>query len=110
MSVVVITEGSGGVTGQPVTIIPDLSGITPVVRDPQAHANWRGPQGVQGLQGPVGSIGPIGPIGATGTGIIPGSVPYFLQSTAPVLTGAYMWMQTGLGDGTGFTLWMEDGL
>ena len=34
----------------------------------------------------------------------------FVQPDQPVGNGPYLWVQTGLGDdGSGFTLWVEDG-
>lgn len=34
----------------------------------------------------------------------------FVQPTQPAVDGAYLWVQTGLGeDGTEFTIWIEDG-
>jgi len=35
----------------------------------------------------------------------------FIQDTAPTsLSSKYMWIQTGLGDGTDFTVWFENGI
>lgn len=40
-----------------------------------------------------------------------GMPPMFIQNTNPGYTqGAYLWIQTGTGDGTGITFWVEDGL
>lgn len=36
--------------------------------------------------------------------------PLFVGHDAPAFSGAFLWVQTGLGDGTGVTLWVEDGL
>jgi hypothetical protein len=56
-----------------------------------------GPAGAQGIQGPAGPAGPQNLV---------------VAATQPTFgTGqAGLWVQTGLGvDGSGFTLWIEDG-
>lgn len=44
------------------------------------------------------------------TEIAPGSAPLFVGPTTPTDDGPYLWVQTGLGGGSGLTLWVEDGL
>jgi hypothetical protein len=47
---------------------------------------------VPGIQGPAGNTN------------------VFVQPTDPIMTEPGLWIQTGLGtDGTGITLWVEDG-
>lgn len=69
-----------------------------------------GPQGPQGVQGSQGSTGASGPQGAQGVQGDPGPTSIFVQPTDPEMTGVGIWIQTGLGDGSGFTFWFEDGL
>jgi hypothetical protein len=57
----------------------------------------------------VGLVGLPGPPGESGAGT-PGDKPVFIQPTQPTEPGGYLWLQTGLGGGNGFTLWFEDGL
>lgn len=39
-----------------------------------------------------------------------GVLPLFIQDTDPAIVGAkYLWLQTGLGDGSDFSLWFNDG-
>lgn len=60
------------------------------------------------VTGPAGGdVSVIAP-GAGGSGS--GSQNLFIQPDAPVTTGNYMWVQTGLDPGgAGFTIWFEDG-
>lgn len=37
-------------------------------------------------------------------------VPLFIQETSPGISTAHLWIQTGLGDGSDMTFWVEDGL
>jgi len=40
-----------------------------------------------------------------------GELPMFVQNTQPTgITGKYLWIQTGLGAGSDFTFWFEDGV
>lgn len=39
-----------------------------------------------------------------------GVLPLFIQDSDPAIVGAkYLWLQTGLGDGSDFSLWFNDG-
>lgn len=75
--------------------------LTEGVQGPQGPAGSQGPQGVQGPAGPTGPQGPAGE----------GNQNVLIQATQPVLAGAYLWIQTGLGvGGNDMTFWVEDGL
>lgn len=57
----------------------------------------------------VGSGSPS-PSPAPGPGIGLADVPAFVSDGAPTdHPDAYLWVQTGLGDGSGITFWVEDG-
>jgi hypothetical protein len=47
---------------------------------------------------------------SSGGGGVAGSVPLFVQDSAPTAPGNYMWVETGLGAGTDWTIWIEDGI
>ena len=47
------------------------------------------------------------PVGDTLVGV---QLPLFIQATAPVVTGNYMWVQTNYLVAGGITFWIEDGL
>lgn len=68
-----------------------------------------GPTGPQGPTGPTGPQGPEGPQGPQGLQGPAGDTGVYVSPLAPPAgTSDYLWVQTGLGDGTGFTLWFED--
>lgn len=73
-----------------VTIQPQTTNVTVT---PEGEAKVTLAQGVEGAQGPAGPttlfFGPTQPV------VVPGT--------------PYLWVQTGLGDGTGFTLNYHDG-
>ena len=63
------------------------------------------------LQAVTGDVivapGPPGPQGPQG---VPGNANFFIGPDAPVNPPTtYVWFETELGDGTDFTMWVEDG-
>ena len=86
------------------TIVTENPTSTPTVVEPVTQVVTKQPILVS-AETLVGPPGPTGPPGAAA-----GASPLFVGPTTPAFVGAYLWMETGLGDGTGFTLWMEDGL
>lgn len=121
MTTVVITEAGCSAGNEVVQVVTRIETLTPVMVSERTLVGPQGLPGVAGSIGPQGDIGPEGPAGpqgiqgiqglpGDGSGSVVGDTPVFIQALAPVASGAYLWMQTGLGDGSGFTLWMEDGL
>lgn len=81
-------------------IAPD----SPVVRGEAGPQGEQGETGPQGLLGPQGIQGPVGPQGD------PGDQRVFVQAAQPDFSGqSGVWVQTGMGDGSGMTIWVEDG-
>lgn len=70
-----------------------------------------GEPGLQGIQGPKGDAGAQGPQGPKGdTGQPASGQSLYIGQTAPVDSGKYLWVETGLGPvGDGMTIWIEDG-
>lgn len=64
---------------------------------------------------PDGSLGTVklgGDITSDGKALLTrtGVLPLFIQNSDPAIVGAkYLWLQTGLGDGSDFSLWFNDG-
>ncbi len=91
------------VTPTETLIIQDAGNNGLIVEEFQVDDDYVQPDlvqvGPQGGQGPAGIQGP------------PGVRGFYVQATAPIDTPpTYGWMQTGLPpNGTGMTLWIEDG-
>ena len=112
MTTVVITEAGCSAGNEVVQVVTRIETLTPVM---VSERTLVGPQGLPGAVGPIGpqciqGIQGLPGDSSGGGGSVAGDTPVFIQALAPVATGAYLWMQTGLGGGSGFTLWMEDGL
>jgi len=70
----------------------------------------QGPQGLKGDKGDPGEDGLQGLQGLKGDKGDPGDQRVFIQPTAPDFNGGVgLWIQTGLGAGSDFTFWIEDG-
>jgi len=98
MSTTIVTEAPASTTTV-VEVTTQVTQVSSVLLSAETLYGPPGPPGPEGDQGPPGS-----------STSITGAVPLFVGANTPAFVGPHLWMQTGLGDGTGFTLWMEDGL
>ena len=91
-------------------------GLLAVYAKSDGHLYSLGDTGAEGRHPPIatGLMGPSSPkTGALwlATGVGPVSTPgnFSVGPEDPLLTTAGMWVQTGLGAGNDFTIWIEDG-